>query len=314
MRVRELGRRPIRRVLVHGLAYFGQMFAKSMSGNGWEFRYYPDSGIGNLTAMARELYACDVAYQIGGRVTFGKFLRVANILRKKKIVMHWVGSDVLDERETVVAGESEPWITQCLHHWAVSDWLKREVEALKISCERVPLSSSHIPEKPTPLPSKFGVLVYVPTTRRSSLYGLDRILQVARELSHISFDLVGLSEGLVPDPPSNLRVHGRVQNLLDFYKQATVLWRPVRHDGLSCMVLEALGHGRHVLWTYPFPGCVQVRTASEASDQIIRLHALHECGQLQINCVGVRAIAEGGYLPQQLRINIRDRLERILES
>lgn len=301
-------------MLVHGLAYFGEMFAKLMTSDGWEFRYYPDSGIVNLTAMTRELYACDVAYQIGGRVTLGKFLRAAKILKKKKIVMHWVGSDVLDERPAIAAGRSVPWIAREVHHWAVSEWMTREVEALGISCEPVPLSSSHIPNRPTPLPSKFAVLVYVPTITRGSLYGLDRILRVARELPHISFDLVGLSEGFIPDPPSNLRVHGRVQNLLDFYKQATVMWRPVRHDGLSCMVLEALGHGRHVLWTYPFPGCVQVRTASEARDEIIRLHALHERGQLQVNCAGVRAISEGGYLPEQLRINIRNRLERILES
>src|SRR6266403_1239163 len=48
-----------------------------------------------------------------------------------------------------------------------------------------------------------------------------------------------------------------------FYKRASVVWRPVRHDGLSFMVLEALGHGRHVLWTYEFPGCVKVDGVSD---------------------------------------------------
>ncbi len=43
------------RVLVHGLIYFGQMFAEFMNGDGWEFRYYPDAGVRNYLAMAREL-------------------------------------------------------------------------------------------------------------------------------------------------------------------------------------------------------------------------------------------------------------------
>ena len=42
-----------------------------MTGDGWEFRFYPDSGFQNLAAMALELQACDMAYQIGGRVTVG---------------------------------------------------------------------------------------------------------------------------------------------------------------------------------------------------------------------------------------------------
>src|ERR1700676_1242247 len=50
-------RRRNRRVLVHGLVYFSRMFAEMMNGDGWEFRFYPDSGLRNLAAMALELRA-----------------------------------------------------------------------------------------------------------------------------------------------------------------------------------------------------------------------------------------------------------------
>jgi hypothetical protein len=307
-------RPPVRRVLVHGLIYFGQMFAELMDGDGWQFRYYPDAGIRNLAAMARELSGCDMAYQIGGRVTQGKFLQAARLLHKKKIVMHWVGSDTVDEQKEVAEGKSEPWVFDSIRHWAESDWMVREVQALGLSCELVPLPSSRVPDWPSPLPREFSVLVYMPDTRRSELYGLDRILQVARELPHIPFDLVGLLHGPIPDPPPNLKIYGRIPNLADFYRKASVVWRPVRHDGLSFMVLEALGHGRQVLWSYAFPGCVQVNSASEARDEIARLHTLHQQGRLGINCVGVQAISNGGYLPQRLRAEILTRLDRFLES
>lgn len=305
---------PTRRVLVHGLIYFGQMFAELMDGDGWEFRYYPDTGMRNLGAMANELRACDMAYQIGGRVTQGKFLHAARLLRKNKIVMHWVGSDTVDEKKDVADGRAQPWVMHDIRHWAESDWMVSEVHSLGLSCELVPLPSSRVPDRPSPLPREFSVLVYMPDTRRSQLYGLDRILQAARELPHIAFDLVGLAHGPIQDPPSNLKIHARIPNLAEFYQRASVVWRPVRHDGLSFMVLEALGHGRHVLWTYAFPGCVQVDSALEARDEIARLYDLHQQGRLEINFAGAQAIASGGYLPQQLRKQIHSRLDQILES
>jgi hypothetical protein len=290
------------------------MFAELMNGDGWEFRFYPDYGFHNLVSMARELCACDIAYQIGGRVTVGRFLHVAKALRKQKIIMHWVGSDVLDEKKVVAEGKSSPWVLDTIHHWADSEWLAREVGSLGISSELIPLPSPLIPEHPSTLPSEFSVLVYIPDLSCGHLYGFDRILQVARELPHIRFELVGLRNGPVFDPPPNLRISGRIPDLAEFYKRACVIWRPVRHDGLSFMVLEALGHGRHVLWSYDFPGCVQVNDVADARAEISRLHSLHQQRRLGINSAGVRAIAEGGYQPRILRARIRARLDQILEA
>jgi len=304
-------KRPPRRVLVHGLYHCGRMFADWMRGGDWDFRYYPDSGLRNLTAMARDLAACDLVYQIGGRRRPGRFLHVARLLRKKRIVMHWIGSDTLEEQRKRVKSKAASWILREVHHWAVSDWLVREVQALGVPCELVPIPPSFAPDQPSALPSKFSVLVYMPDLRRADLYGLDRILQVARELPHIPFELVGLVFGAIPAPPSNLKIHGRIPNLLEFYNRASVLWRPVRHDGLSSMVLEALGHGRHVLWSYPFPGCVHVTSAVDARDEIARLYSLHAQKQLQVNWSGPAAITEGGFRPLHLKQDILRRLQDI---
>ena len=314
MILRTLHRRPTRRVLVHGLRYFAPMFAELMNGDGWDFRYWPDTGIRNLASIASELRCCDIAYQIGGRVTIGKFLRAAKLMKKKTIVMHWAGSDTLDDQQRVAEGRANPWVLQNIHHWAVSGWMAREVQAFGARCELVPLPSAHVPQSPSPLPEEFSVLVYMPDTRRGLLYGLDQILQVARELVHIRFDLVGLLHGSIPAPPPNLHIHGRIPNLRGFYERASVVWRPMRHDGLSCMVMEALGHGRHVLWSYAFPGCRQVYSASDAREEILRLHELHRRKRLSINHEGARALVDGGYMPAQLRYTIRERLEALLES
>jgi len=307
-------RRAPRRVLVHGLVYFGQVFAELMDGGGWSFRYFPDSGLRNLAAMARELKACDLVYQVGGRVTRGKFLSVAHFLEKPKIVMHWVGSDTLDEKRDVGAGHADPWVLGNVHHWAEPDWMVCGVNALGLSCERVPLPSAFVPARPSAMPPDFRVLVYVPTVSRGALYGLDCILEVARALPDVPFDLVGLRDGPLAEAPRNLAIYGRVPSLSEFYRRSSVVWRPVRHDGLSWMVMESLGHGRHVLWTYPFPGCIHTPTADEARRQIVRLRDLHRQGTLSGNQAGAEFILGGGYDPQYLRREIRARLANILET
>jgi hypothetical protein len=308
------GRKTKRRVLVHGLVYFGTIFAELMDADGWEFRYFPDAGAKNLASMARELAQCDLVYQIGGRVSMGRFLRCAHTLRKKKVVMHWVGSDTVEQQAELAEGKSHPWVMQSIRHWAESHWMVREVEILGLDCELIPLPSSRVPAKPSPMPETFSVLVYMPVVSRGELYGLDRILETARALPHVPFELVGLYDGEIENAPRNLRIHGRVPNLAEFYKRASVVWRPVRHDGLSFMVMEAMGHGRHVLWTYPFPGCTQVSSAEDATQRISALHELHLAKNLHINSEAVRAIAEGGYLPSTLRARIHKRLEDILAA
>lgn len=307
-------RRDIRRVLVHGLVYFGQVFADFMTGDGWDFQYYPDHGLGNLMSMTAALRKCDLVYQIGGRVTVGKFLRAARLFGKDRIVMHWVGSDTLDQKEAAASGNSDPWVISRIHHWADSEWIHQEVTALGVPCDLVPLPSARIPDRPSPFPRDFSVLVYVPSVERAELYGLDMILEAATQLPQVRFELVGLRDGPVPNPPENITFHKRVPDLREFYCRASVVWRPARHDGLSWMVLEGLGHGRHVLWTYPLPGCIQATSASEAIMHLQRLYQLHQEERLTLNGEGCCFIAGSGYHPQRFRANIRSRLEKILDS
>jgi len=264
--------------------------------------------------MTSALKRCDLVYQIGGRVTVGKFLRATKLFNRKKIVMHWVGSDAVEQHKEAAEGSADPWIRQAIHHWSDSEWIQREVGALGISSDLIPLPSPRIPDSPIPLPEKFCVLVYVPSVERFALYGLDSILEVARHLPQIQFELVGLRDGPVPDPPANIRFHKRIPHLKDFYSNASVVWRPARHDGLSWMVLESLGYGRHVLWTYPFPGCLLAKSSTDAKQHILRLYELHQQNQLQLNQAGVSFIANGEYRPACFKKRILSRLEIIIES
>jgi hypothetical protein len=106
-------------------------------------------------------------------------------------------------------------------------------------------------------------------------------------------------------------VHGWTNNLTSFIERAAVLWRPVQHDGLSFMVLEALAQGRHVLYSQPFPACIRVDGASQAHAELLRLLALHEARALQPNHDGRRLIARD-FAPEKVRSHLLRRWQEII--
>ena len=301
-----------RRVAIHGLPYFCAKLSSLLKDPDWNIRYHfylPT----RLPRFAADLRRCDLAFTWGGRISMGKFLWAARCSRKKNVVILWCGSDVLHAKEEIAAGKMNSWVAERIH-WAASPILAEEVRAMGLSCEYVQVSFVEPVATPPPLPSKFSVLVYVPTLKRASLYGLDRILEVADDLRSVDFTLVGLREGEKLAGPPNLKLYNRVNTLAPYIAQSTVIWRPVRHDaGTSFMVLEALAQGRHVLYTYPFSSCIQATTASAARVELQRLFNLHESNALRVNEEGIRAIA-AEFTPKRVRANFLERWAQIIDA
>jgi hypothetical protein len=301
------------RVLIHGLAYFSQKFPAFLKTGGWEFRTYAPRWSVDLLVMTRHLYSCDLAYTWGGRISMGKFLSMARGIGKKKLVMFWCGSDVLEARAEFDSGKTvEPWIAEKIH-WAGSPWLAEEVRAMGLNCEYVPSTWVPVVENPSPLPKQFTVLAYLPDAERVSLYGIDHVLEVARNMPSVQFDIVGLQPGQTLSVPQNVNLHGRVGDLTNFFRNSTVVWRPARHDGLSFMALEALAHARHVIWSYPFTGSFHARDAQTAQFELQRLLDLHETNRLDLNSSGAEYTVQN-FAPHKIREGLLNRWNKIIES
>jgi hypothetical protein len=308
----HLTARPFR-VHIHGMADFSRQIPDLLRADGWQIRNHDLRRAAALLEKSSDLGRCDLVFTYGGRVTTGKFLAAARLLGKDKVVMFWAGSDVLYAKEHVAKGGAiSRWIADRIH-WASSPWIAEEVRSLGISCEYVPFNWAPAVRKPSPLPEHFSVLTYLPDASRAALYGLDQILEVARAMRNTSFVLVGLRQGQLADVPSNVEVHGWTTDLTPFYQRAVVLWRPARHDGMSFMVLASLAHGRHVIYSYPFSGCIQATTSATARPELERLQQLHETGQLQLNEPG-RKIVESEFNPEAIRAGVLRRWKAIIEE
>jgi len=299
---------PRYRVAVHGLPHFCRKLCALMHGGFWDVPYRsPFHPVGWAQRLA-DLARCDLAYSWTGNINPGLFLRAARALGKKKVIILWSGTDIFFAAQQLKAGRKDSWVSSRMH-WAVSPWLAEEVRALGVDCEYVQTSFVQ-PVVPSPLPEEFSVLTYAPSLKKGALYGVDRILEVAAKLPNIRFQLVGLEGESLSGVPKNLCVFGKV-NLEQVYGCSTVLWRPVRHDGLSFMVLEALSHGRHVLYSYALPGCRQVTSTDNAVEQITRLRDLHASHDLHLNQEGINAIARD-YDREIVRKRLLDRWEQVI--
>jgi hypothetical protein len=203
------------------------------------------------------------------------------------------------------------WIKERIH-WAVSPYLAEEVRAMGLSCEYVQASFVEPVATPAPLPEQFSVLVYVPGLERANLYGLDQILEVAEALRCVQFTLVGWPHDDQLESLPNLRIHPWVNDLTPFIERATVIWRPVRHDaGISFMVLDALAHGRHVLYSYPFVACSHSTDARAARLELERLFALHNSNSLSLNEAGIQAVAHE-FNPERVRATLLNKWAEII--
>ena len=304
--------KPIR-VLIHGLEHFSSQFPAVLQSEGWDIRSYASSGLKHLLAKTYYLKRCDLAFSWVGRITMGKFVTIARALQKKRMVMFWCGSDVLEARKQFESrGVVESWIAEKVH-WAGAPWLAEEVRAMGLSCEYVPATWVRPVEALRELPTQFSVLAYTPSARKQSLYGIDQVIEVARSMPEVHFTIAGLPAGEKLDVPKNVKQQQWVSQMSDLYDNSTVIWRPTSHDGLSFMALEALAHGRHLIWTYPFKGGVQANTASEAHIALQHLYKLHCSGQLKTNRSGAEFVSRN-FSPGKIRDGILTRWQKIVES
>ena len=300
------------RVVIHGLPHFCQKLAALFDCDGWDVRYHPRSSAADLLSLANDLRRCDLAYTWGGRIDLGKFLWAARCLGPKKLVMLWSGSDALWAKKDYAADKMHPWVASKTH-WAVSPWIGDEVRSVGLRCEYVQASFVQRVKNPLPLPAKFSVLAYCPSADKAELYGWEQIVEAAKALPSIEFRIVGMRGEEALQAPENVTIHGWTNDLAAVLQESTVLWRPVQHDGLSFMVLEALSQGRHVLYSYPLSGCVHTKTSAMAIHELRRLARLHERQSLGLNTAGLQVI-ENEFSETVVRKNLLARWEAIILS
>lgn len=191
----------------------------------------------------------------------------------KKVVFHWVGSDLYGlARRPAARALFRAVRGGVALHVADAPWLVADLKALGLAAHLVPTVSEKMAPAPVPLPDTFRLLAYCPDRRRD-FYGWPAIKMVAELFPAVG--VVAVGGGPEAGAPANVDFRGVVDGAgMDrCYAETSALLRPTATDGLSQMVLEALARGRQVIWTRRFPHCIYAVTPGEVVSAVERLVA-----------------------------------------
>lgn len=280
-----------RRVAISGLELFCAQMSEELDRNdyGWQPEILRTRARLEVLASMITLFSCDVWYSIGAPIGDRWLHAFGRMLRKPRVI-HWVGSDIaaLHNDRRLRRFCQMPHV----RNLAEVDWTIEELRRLGIDATLAPLPPRLPASEPEPLPERFTVLLYLPRTR-GDFYGRREYERLIRAFAgrNVRFLIVGGGDFYAP-PHADVKRLGWCTSLAPTYPDTTVLIRFTRHDGLSLMTLEALTHGRHVLWSQDFPYATYVRTYEDIEREVGDLLERFERGALAPQADAARYVSE----------------------
>ncbi len=243
----------------------------------WQPRVVQVKSKASLMSGLSQLCDADVWYSIGEPIGNRWLHRFWRLTRRPRVV-HWVGTDItlLRDRPHLRSVFLEPNVVNLAEvHWTVE-----ELATYGIKAHMAPLPPRIASETVRPLPETFTVLIYMPRTRNDAYRKADcERLIAAMSRDGVRFLIVGGGDVSVPEG-ADVRRLGWCSDLRDAYDESTVLLRLTQRDGLSLMALEALTHGRYVVWTQPLPHVICADNYDEVEAAIRSLLARFRGGTL----------------------------------
>jgi len=294
--------------VVVGFDYHVGVFCRKMNAHStaWRFLAYPSTRIGLLRALFR-IGRAKALIRFGGPAPHPLLMAAARVC-KVPIFVIWAGSDVtlvLDQPSKLTQAKRSE-----ITHLAVAPWLADELKQAGIKAQYIPIIGLNTAIG-TDVPREFNVLTYLPGPRRD-FYGKAHVYEVARRLPDTNFLIVGPG---APDSsaPSNVRFLGWLKDITPVLDQCTVVLRVPEHDGMSLVVLEALAHGKFVVWKYLIPGVKQVTSIFDTCQYLDQLRVRFAERSLGYNSPGVEFIAKM-YDERQVTVGVQRFLDQIVDQ
>ncbi len=194
---------------------------------------------------------------------------VLRFILRKKILVHFVGSDVT-RMKTRKYFDRINWVgaLKLAHRvFCVAPWLRDELKPYGNS-ESFALFFRKFTFKQMMLPEKFTILSYIPETR-PEFYGKSIVEQLIVANPRFHFIILGGSD-FYHYPNVECHTIDYKMDMIKFYNRTSVLLRLTEHDGLSNMVMESLAMNRHVVWTYDFPYVHQSEKEFEKVQKLLK--------------------------------------------
>lgn len=219
--------------------------------------------IKKLIEAIRKIIKSDIVYIGYGCYKINIYLYLAKIFNKK-VISHWIGTDVLLAKENNNLNKVVKYIDCNL---TCSPVLKEELKEMGINAIEMPIVPNWNNTNYSELPVKHSVLVYMPE-KKEEFYGLEYVKYAAETYPELKFYIVANDNDTLN--LKNVQFLGRIshEKMEKLYDKITILLRMPKHDGLSLMLLEALIKGKEIIYSYKFPYTQYAASKEEVSDKI----------------------------------------------
>jgi len=230
-------------IAVIGNSHFGPIITQQLSkydkANIYTFYNTNEKKLDKLK-FALNIFTIDIVYSVSASISGGGALNLASMFHKK-IIQHFIGSDVLSAREDYKNGNISNKLMQQSTYLCEVDWIKDELTEIGINATSVPIMAYKQKENPKKF-KYFSVLTYI-SKGKENFYGIEDFIALAKNLPDITFKIAGIES--YDNLPKNIECLGWI-NMIEELQKATVFIRNAEHDGLGFSVIEALSLGRIV--------------------------------------------------------------------
>lgn len=275
-------------IAIIGNSHFGTILTRQLSEfdkiNSYKFYNTNEKKIDKIK-FALNIFKIDVVYSISATINGGGALNLA-LKFNKKIVQHFIGSDVLSAVDDFNVGNINHILIKKSTYLCEVGWIHKELKEIGLNSLITPMaiySQNNILKQP----KEFSVLTYM-GKGKEEFYGMNSLIKIAQSLKDIEFKVAGIDSYISP-LPKNIKLLGWIDLNKELQKSVCFI-RNVKHDGLAFSVLEALGLGKVVFRNYKFPYCIYFEDVNDLIEKIKKYKELFNEGKLKIDYDAIKFV------------------------
>lgn len=184
------------------------------------------------------------------------------IKRNKKLILQWQGTDVSNAIENAKGRALNRKYIDYAKNYTDATWLKDELKELDINAAILHFKHLVVPSNNSPFKTN-DVVSYL-ADGKEKFYGIDALINLAKDFPLIRFHLIG-TKGAGIEVPENVIFYGWVpaEKVKELMNEHPIFMRLPGHDGYSLSVLEAIANGNYVIWNYPHPHVLYLSDKNE---------------------------------------------------
>ena len=206
-------------------------------------------------------------------------------LMGKKVVYHWLGTDVWNCLQGKSNAYNKPWRAHL--HFAYALNLQQELRTLGVDSAVYPLSPEGLSMRMAKMPEHHAVLVSIPDISKD-FYGYKTLKEVIKRFPELPFYIVRSTK---PEyyPEDNVHFMGLLsrEEMDRLFDKISIVFRYPDHDGLSLIMMEATIKGKVMVYRFDHPFAYKVGNTEEICQTLTEVLRSSPSANVEAHSYGV---------------------------